>query len=105
MVSASDTVVVQGDAAPRFTGVAWADAFVEVILGEFYPEHAKTYSLSARVTGDGGRLGELRPKLLALSYYNPLDRSIHVGPGGNPQSPPNNRMNLTVLRAARYPAR
>ena len=104
-VSTGEALVVHGTAAPRFTGVAWTDAFVEVVLGEFYPERAKAYQLSARVTGDGGRLRELRPKLLVLSYYNPLDRSIHVGPGGDSESLPNNRMNLTALRAARYPAR
>jgi len=105
MVSLGDAPVVQGNAAPRFARVAWTDAYVEVVLGEFYPEHAQLYTLAARVTGDGGRLRELRPKLLVLSYYNPLDRSIHVGPGGDPEPLPNNRINLTALRAARYPGR
>jgi hypothetical protein len=46
-----------------------------------------------------------RPKLLVLSYYNPFDRSIHVGPRGDSAPLPNNRINLTARRAARYPER
>jgi len=77
-VSTGETLVAQGSAAPRFSNVAWANDYVEVVLGEFYPESGAPYQVSTRVTGNGGRLAELRPKLVVLSYYNPLDKSIHV---------------------------
>jgi len=105
IVFADGLAVVEGNAAPRFSRVGWANDYVEVFLGEFYPESDRAYRASVEVTGQGGPLSKLRPKLLILSYYNPLDRSIHVGPGGDSEPPPNNRINLTALRAARYPER
>jgi hypothetical protein len=95
-VSVDESVVVQGNAAPRFTSLAWANAYVETLLDEFYPESGKVYHLSASVTGSGGRLTELRPKLLVLSYYNPLDKSIHVSPGSDPSPLPNYSFHRTA---------
>jgi len=88
-VSTGETLVVQGSAAPRFSIAAWANDYVEVVLGEFYPEFGAPYQVSTRVTGNGGRLAELRPKLVVLSYHNPLDKSIHVSPGSDPPPLPN----------------
>jgi len=95
-VSVGATVVVQGTAAPRFSNLAWADDYVEVLLGEFYPESGAVYQVSGRVTGNGGRLAELRPQLLVLSYYNPLDKSIHVSPGSDPPPVPNYSFHRTA---------
>jgi hypothetical protein len=100
IVSVGESVVVQGNAVPRFRGLAWTDAYVEALLGEFHPESGKLYQLSVRVNGDGGRLSELRPKRLALSYYNPLDKSIHVSPGRDAQPLPN----ITFDRTAGSPS-
>lgn len=95
-VSVGTTVVVQGTAAPRFPNLAWANDYVEVLLGEFYPESGAVYEVSVRVTGNGGRLAELRPQLLVLSYYNPLDKSIHVSPGSDPRHAPNYSFHRTA---------
>jgi hypothetical protein len=92
VVSMRDVIVVQGTAVPRFSNVGWADDFVEIMLGDFYPESETTYDVSTRVIGNGGRLADLRPKLLVLSYYNPLDKSIHVRPGSDLQPLPNFRI-------------
>jgi hypothetical protein len=96
MVSTDNAVVVQGTAAPRFSNVGWANDFVEVILGEFYPESGTMYQVSTRVIGNGGRLADLRPKLLVLSYYNALDKSIHVRPGSDSPSLPNYSFHRTA---------
>jgi len=96
IVSIGDAIVVQGTAAPRFPNVGWANDFVEVMLGHFYPESGTTYDVSTRVIGNGGRLAGLRPKLLVLSYYNPLDKSIHVRPGSDPRALPNYSFHRTA---------
>ena len=86
-VSVGESVLVQGDAVPRFERLTWANDYVEVLLGEFYPEPEKVYRVFGRVTGDGSRWTPLRPKLLVLSYYNPLDKNIHVSPSDAPSLP------------------
>jgi hypothetical protein len=96
VVSAGESVAVEGNAVPRFRSLAWANDYVEVLLGEFYPESGRVYGLSAQVTGSGGRLTKLRPKLLVLSYYNPLDKSIHVSPGIDQPPMPNYSFHRTA---------
>jgi len=95
-VSAGDSLVVEGNVAPRFPGVGWANEYVQVFLVDFYPESNRLYQVSVQVTGDGERLTQLRPRLWVLSYYNPLDRSIHVSPGGDQPSVPNYSLHRTA---------
>jgi hypothetical protein len=71
VVSIGETVVVQGTAAPRFPTLAWANDYVEVLLGEFYPESGTVYQVSTRVTGNGGRLAELSTKAIGSVLLQP----------------------------------
>jgi hypothetical protein len=95
-VSAGDSLVAQGNWAPRTQSVGWANDYVQVFLVDFYPEATRLYRVAVQVIGEGGPLTRLRPKLWVLSYYNPLDKSIHASPDGNQPGVPNYSLHRTA---------